>query len=140
MINRPAFLGFPKGPPERKPKPEEVDICKLEWPEGAVLLADSPSGAAAPPCSGPWKAPPRAAGRHAGGEAAEGGAERGAAAGGALEELRRACGRRSWRSTGWPKKSAQQEWLIAHLERFNAQVLEENGELRQLLENGAVDA
>ena len=37
-------------------------------------------------------------------------------------------------------KRAQQERLIAHLERFNALVLEENEELRRLLANGAVEA
>ena len=34
---------------------------------------------------------------------------------------------------GLAPKSAQQERLIAHLERFNAHVLEENEELRGLL-------
>ena len=34
---------------------------------------------------------------------------------------------------GLAAKSAQQERLIAHLERFNAHVLEENEELRRLL-------
>ena len=41
---------------------------------------------------------------------------------------------------GLATKSAQQERLIAHLERFNALVLEENEELRRLLANGAVEA
>ena len=41
---------------------------------------------------------------------------------------------------GLAAKSAQQERLIAHLERFNALLLEENEELRRLLANGAVKA
>ena len=42
---------------------------------------------------------------------------------------------------GLVAKSAQQERLVAHpLERFNAQVLEENEELRRLLANGALEA
>ena len=41
---------------------------------------------------------------------------------------------------GLVAKSAQQERLVAHLDRFNAQVLEENEELRRLLANGALEA
>ena len=41
---------------------------------------------------------------------------------------------------GLAAKGAQQERLIAYLERFNALVLEENEELRRLLANGAVEA
>ena len=41
---------------------------------------------------------------------------------------------------GLVAKSAQQERPIAHLERFNALVLEENEDLRWFLANGAVAA
>ena len=47
----------------------------------------------------------------------------------ALEDLREA----ELKIDGLAAKSAQQERLIAHLERFNAHVLEENEELRRLL-------
>ena len=71
---------------------------------------------------------------------------------------RRSCSRwrcsrwRCWRSCGGGlreaelkidglvAKSAQQERQIAHLERFNAQVLEEKEELRRLLAKGALEA
>ena len=66
---------------------------------------------------------------------------------------RRSCSRwRCWRSCGGGlreaelkidglvAKSAQPERQIAHLERFNAQVLEEKEELRRLLAKGALEA
>ena len=56
--------------------------------------------------------------------------------GGAAGDLREA----ELKIDGLAAKSAQQERLIAHLERFNALVLEENEELRRLLANAAVEA
>ena len=58
----------------------------------------------------------------------------------ALEELRGDLREAELKIDGLAAKSAQQERLIAHLERFNALVLEENEELRRLLANGAVEA
>ena len=58
----------------------------------------------------------------------------------ALEELRGDLRETELKIDGLAAKSAQQERLIAHLERFNALVLEENEELRRLLANGAVEA
>ena len=58
----------------------------------------------------------------------------------ALEELRGDLREAELKIDGLAAKSAQQERLIAHLERFNALVLEENEELRRLLANSAVDA
>merc|ERR1719181_1526809 len=126
---------------EPKPEPEEVEICKLEWPAEANLLADTPR----PPSPRPAtrrgkrglaprvdtpaakrpKAPPSAAQL----QQAE-----------ALEELRGDLREAELNIDGLAAKSAQQERLIAHLERFNALVLEENEELRRLLANGAVAA
>ena len=51
----------------------------------------------------------------------------------ALEELRGELREAELKIDGLAAKSAQQERLIAHLERFNALVLEENEELRRLL-------
>ena len=144
VINRPrAFLGFAKGPTERKPKPEEVDICKLarvaRGPRGLSSSRTVPPAPPPRPATGRGKR--RLEPRVDTPAAKRPKAAQSAAQQQQVEHWRNCegtCG--SWRLTGWPKKSAQQEWLIAHLERFNAQVLEENGELRRLLENGAVDA
>ena len=58
----------------------------------------------------------------------------------ALEELRGDLREAELKIDGLAAKSAQQERLIAHLEWFNALVLEENEELRRLLADGAVEA
>ena len=57
-----------------------------------------------------------------------------------LEKLRGGLREAELKIDGLVAKSAQQERLVAHLERFNAQVLEENEELRRLLANGALEA
>ena len=57
-----------------------------------------------------------------------------------LEELRGDLQEAELTIDGLAAKSPRQERLIAHLERFNAQVLEENKELRRLLTTGAVEA
>ena len=57
-----------------------------------------------------------------------------------LEELRGDLQEAELKIDGLAAKSARQERLIMHLERFNAQVLEENKELRRLLATGAVEA
>ena len=58
----------------------------------------------------------------------------------AREELRGDLREAELKIDGLAAKSAQQERLIAHLERFNALVLEENEDLRWFLANGAVAA
>ena len=57
-----------------------------------------------------------------------------------LEELRGNLREAELKIDSLAAKSAQQERLIAHLERFNALVLEENEELRRLLANAAMEA
>jgi len=126
---------------ESKPEPEEVEIRKLEWPAEADLLADTPAPPSprpaarrgkrrlAPRVDTPAAKRPKAAPRAAQLQQAE-----------ALEDLRGDLREAELKIDGLAAKSAQQERLIAHLERFNALVMEENEELRRLLANGAVEA
>jgi len=103
--------GSPASKP--KPEPEEVEICKLEWPARRVAV-DTPAAKR-----------PKAAPSAAQLQQAE-----------ALEDLREA----ELKIDGLVAKSAQQERLIAHLERSNALLLEENEDLRWFLANAAVEA
>ena len=124
---------------EPKPEPEEVEIRKLEWPAEGNLLADTPTPLSprpsarrgkrrlAPRADTPAAKRPKAAPSAAQLQQAE-----------ALEELRGDLREAELKIDGLAAKSAQQERLIAHLERFNALVLEENEELRRLLANAAV--
>ena len=135
--------GSPASKPklEPKPEPEEVEIRKLEWPVEGDLLADTPrppsprpsarrgKRSLAPRVDTPAAKRPKAAPSAAQLQQAE-----------ALEELRGDLREAELKIDGLAAKSAQQERLIAHLERFNALVLEENEELRRLLANAAVEA
>ena len=126
---------------EPKPEPEEVEIRKLEWPVEGDLLADTPRPPSLRPAAGrgkrrlasrddnPAAKRPKAAPSAAQLQQAE-----------ALEEVRGDLREAELKIDGLAAKNAQQERLIAHLERFNALVLEENEELRRLLANGAVKA
>ena len=126
---------------EPKPEPEEVEICKLEWPVEGNLLADTPQPPSPRPAvrRGKRRLTPRvdtpAAKRP---KVAQSAAQLQQAE--ALEELRGDLREAELKIDGLAAKSAQQERLIAHLERFNALVLEENEELRRLLANAAVEA
>ena len=105
-----------------------MEVLELEWPVEGNLLADTPRPPSAPrPAAGkrrlaPWVDTP-AAKRP---KAAPSAAQRRQAE--ALEDLREA----ELKIDGLAAKSAQQERLIAHLERFKAH-LERNEELRRLL-------
>ena len=126
---------------EPKPEPEEVEICKLEWPAEGNLLADTPrppsprpaarrgKRSLAPRVDTPAAKRPKAAPSAAQLQQAE-----------ALEELRGDLREAELKIDGLAAKNAKQERLIAHLERFNALVLEENEELRRLQANAAVGA
>ena len=126
---------------EPKPEPEEVEIRKLEWPVEGNLLADTPQPPSPRPSArrGKRSLAPRVdtpAAKRA--KAAPSAAQLQQAE--ALEELRGDLREAGLKIDGLAAKSAQQERLIAHLERFNALVLEENEELRRLLANAAVEA
>ena len=126
---------------EPKPEPEEVEIRKLEWPAEGNLFADTPRPPSPRPAARrgkrslasrvdtPAAKRPKAAPNAVQLQQAE-----------ALEELRGDLREAELKIDGLTAKSAQQERLIAHLERFNTLVLEENEELRWLLANGAVEA
>ena len=130
-----------KPKPEPKPEPEEVEIRKLEWPVEGDLLADAPRPPSPRPAArrGKRSLVPRsdtpAAKRP---KVAPSAAQLQQAR--ALEEVRGDLREAELKIDGLAAKSAQQERLIALLERFNALVLEENEELRRLLANGAVEA